>query len=816
MIANYIKTPLPLAVLVALVMMLAGSTSALAVSPPVKLVLSSHFGREVNLTEVGAKGGPALEDVCTVESKDECGIAKESSIPGGFAFPQSVAGAANGNVYVIDQGNARVQELTSTGEFVLMFGREVNATTKGDVCLAGGKCKAGVRGTAAGQFSTPDSVTVDPVGGNVYVSEDVEEKSNTGGKRVQEFTAGGQFVLEIGKEVNEKTKGNLCTEKEVEEKLGVKCIEPAPVVPGSSEHGAFNFATEGGLLAAGGEGNLVYVGDESRVQELDATTGEWKGEIPLEPANLKVEKLAIDEATGDLYLIYGASTTTIIEEFNPKGEKVKDLEVTPREKNGKIRNIVGLAIDSNGHLAVLAQEQDVGKFGALYNASTGNRITEFAIPGFAGTVGELGFNGQNELYATGGSGVDPQVVVYKPEFVAELLTGVAGCVPGVEVESSVTLDCTMSGEVNPEGVSGTEAWFEWGRSEILGEQTPKQKVEATGPVHATIAGRPNETFYYQLAGEDVNVKAPETLTGERVSFVTPIVAPKVVGAPSVSFVEGASAVLFGELNPENVNTEYFFEYAEGEALGVCPGLKIEACPGVARTAGAQSTVYGRIAAVLEASGLQPGARYAYRLTASNAGGEASGPEGSFTTAAAPLPSAQTGSASAVTASDATVSGMVDPDGLPATYAFELGVYEGAGTQYGIVFSGPAGSSSVAVEEALGLTGLQPGTTYAYRITVSSGYINNESHTLRGAPSTFTTGGLPSVLGLPAVMAQLPIPNIAFPAAATSTTRALTNAQKLAQALKVCKRKSKKQRATCERQTRKKYKNKSKAKGRKAA
>jgi hypothetical protein len=105
---------------------------------------------------------------------------------------------------------------------------------------------------------------------------------------------------------------------------------------------------------------------------------------------------------------------------------------------------------------------------------------------------------------------------------------------------------------------------------------------------------------------------------------------------------------------------------------------------------------------------------------------------------------------------------VNPDGLPAGYAFELGVYEGVGTQYGVVFSGSAGSGSVPIEETLPLSGLQPGVTYAYRISVLSGYIPGESHTLQGAPVTFTTAGVPAVLQIPPPLAQLPIPNIAFP------------------------------------------------------
>ena len=144
---------------------------------------------------------------------------------------------------------------------------------------------------------------------------------------------------------------------------------------------------------------------------------------------------------------------------------------------------------------------------------------------------------------------------------------------------------------------------------------------------------------------------------------------------------------------------------------------------------------------------------------------------------------------------------MNPDGQPATYRFELGVYNGAATRYGVVFSGPAGAGTTPLEEQLTLTGLQPATTYAYRILAASGY-----GTATGETMTFTTAGLPAVVFAPNVLAQLAIPNIAFPKAiTTTTTKALTNAQKLAKALKACKKKPKgAKRAACQKQARKKY------------
>ena len=163
--------------------------------------------------------------------------------------------------------------------------------------------------------------------------------------------------------------------------------------------------------------------------------------------------------------------------------------------------------------------------------------------------------------------------------------------------------------------------------------------------------------------------------------------------------------------------------------------------------------------------------------------------------------ATTGTPGAVTATSATISGAVNPDGQPATYAFELGVYNGAATQYGIVFSGSAGAGSTPEAKSNTLTGLQPGTTYYYRISIHSGY-----GTSYGADQTFTTLGLPVVLGVPVVLGMVAVPAIAFPEETTGVRGkgALTRAQKLAKALKVCDERSRRQRAGCERRARRKY------------
>ncbi len=69
---------------------------------------------------------------------------------------------AEGNVYVADTGNNRIQKFTSDGVFLIKWGSS---------------------GTAPGQFSHPHGIGICPMG-NVFVAE-------TGNNRVQKFTSEG-------------------------------------------------------------------------------------------------------------------------------------------------------------------------------------------------------------------------------------------------------------------------------------------------------------------------------------------------------------------------------------------------------------------------------------------------------------------------------------------------------------------------------------------------------------------------------------------------------------------------------------------------
>jgi hypothetical protein len=624
---------------------MAWPVSATAAVGPVKLVPAGQMGWQVDKT--------TKANVCTVASKDECQQAHPSGEPQGFEYPEGVAGATNGDIYVTDRGNRRVQELTADGQFVLMFGKGVNATTHGDICTeieikeSAVKCQAGAPGGGSDALAQVQSIVTDPNTGMVYV----QDLTNW---RVDKYSPEGQFVLMIGKEVNEtkdKIPGATTEERNVcTAASGDICKAGVHDLAEGGEKGAFNFAEgPGNLLAVGASDKLIYVGDATRVQVFDAT-GEAKEDITLPAAVVasapggRITGLAV---AGEIVYV-SFQFGNVVHEFNTVTGKelTESLVVSPNQAGNKVE-VRTVTADATGHLAITANEQ-IGnishQFGLLYTVPDNRLMTGFNVVGDVGLHGVkgIGFNGDGQLYTA--IRENHELASYEPKPVAELVSKAAICSPGVEIDTSGTFDCTLNGEINAYGVDGTEAWFEWGRTCSFGLETGKQSIEPVEvvlPVSGAVNElRPNETFCFQLVGTDENLAASDRLKSSAVVFKTASVPPRIVGTPSVSFVKASSAVMYGEINPENAPTEYFFEYAPapgsgGPGLAACPGVQQAACAGVLSTTGLESSLYGAMGATQEASGLQPSTTYDYRLAEVGAEDQTTlGPEAEFTTLAA--------------------------------------------------------------------------------------------------------------------------------------------------------------------------------------
>jgi DNA-binding beta-propeller fold protein YncE len=151
------------------------------------------FGKDVNL-----KGG----DICTADSGCGEGLADDSA--GGMFEPEGAAFGPEGNLFVSDSGNARIDVYTAAGTFLYAFGKAVN-TGAGDADVCTAECQDGESGAGAGEMNGPGGIDFDPGSALLYVAD-------YGNRRIDVFEAGGGFVKALGKEVKSGGPGNVCTE----------------------------------------------------------------------------------------------------------------------------------------------------------------------------------------------------------------------------------------------------------------------------------------------------------------------------------------------------------------------------------------------------------------------------------------------------------------------------------------------------------------------------------------------------------------------------------------------------------------------------
>ena len=89
-----------------------------------------------------------------------------------------------GNVYVSEQGNHRIQKFDSEGHQLTMWGSECNLET-GDNCVD--PDNSGPLELGDGQFNVPNGIAVDPWD-NVYVADVYND-------RIQKFNSNGDYLL---------------------------------------------------------------------------------------------------------------------------------------------------------------------------------------------------------------------------------------------------------------------------------------------------------------------------------------------------------------------------------------------------------------------------------------------------------------------------------------------------------------------------------------------------------------------------------------------------------------------------------------------
>ena len=292
--------------------------------------------------------------------------------------------------------------------------------------------------------------------------------------------------------------------------------------------------------------------------------------------------------------------------------------------------------------------------------------------------------------------------------------------------SSVTANAaTVNGTVNPEATASSY-YFEYGTTTSYGTRTSEisagagtSNVAAKQAICGLAAGT---TYHFRVAATN----STGTTYGEDETFTT--AASGTSSCPSTTTeaatnVATTEATLNGTVNPDGLETKYYFEYGTSTAYGN------------QTTEGNAGSGTGNVKTSSTITGLAPGTTYHFRVVATNSAGTSYGADDTLTTRSTNAPTVTTGSATDVTTAEAIMQGTVNPNGLATTDQFEYGTT----TLYGTTVPVPAesaGSGTATLNKGYTLVGLLPNTTYHYRLVAT-----NIEGTTYGKDASFTTYSL---------------------------------------------------------------------------
>jgi hypothetical protein len=635
----------------------------------------------------------------------------QDSGPAAMSEPRAIAvDPNNGDVYVVDRAADRVLKFDADGSFLLAFGSA---------------------GSGPGEFSGPAGVAVDPNTGDVYVGD-------PGNGRIQKFDSTGAYIAELDS--------------------------------GAGGSPSFGLPEFGNGLAVDPEGKLYVLDREfgNGVLEFDAS-GAYETDLGYETRS---ESLGVD-LNG--FVDIGGSIARLFTRLTPTGEVLQERAL------GQEGSATGeIAVDqlTGTVFAGVSAAGPVEAYEVYVYNSQGARVGAFPS-----LRGPLAYDtGDGRIYQS-----DPyagEVAIYGT---LPTPTPQAPTVLGESLSSDARDTATIKARVNPNLLDTTYA-FQYATdpgfaSAVSVPAAPADVGSGYLPVvvAADLTGLQQSTTYYYrvIAHNSFGGAAGTTVVGPTQSLTT-LATPPSVSTGGVSEVTFGSAQVSGTVIPGSVgaasDTRWCFEYGPvdqaGYALGSLPLQAGDAGQGVAG-----------VPVSLQITGLTPGSTYRYRLVAVNSlglgsqskacgtsgGQESDGADGSFTTPISqPPPQVDPGSASAVSQNAATLTGTVDPVGLPTTYAFQIGVDTG----YGVELFGTAGEGTEPTQVSVDLQYLQPNTTYHFRlVAIGAG---GRSY---GADQSFTTIGFTSVaLQAPSAPPLVGAPEFAFPTLGNATTLVKANAK----------------------------------------
>jgi hypothetical protein len=615
---------------------------------------------------------------------------------GQFEEPTSVAvNDATHDVYVFDSGNGRVQEFDATGAHVL---DEIDGSTSptGAFASLGGPSAVAVDDSGKAPLE-------DPSVGDVYVVD-------AGHKVVDKFSESGVYLGQIagtcenpGEAPSAQCPGSTSKAVIAFGEIDGVAVSPDGIVWVSQRNGtpsgevdSFSDAVSGAFLMSvrpedccgGLEPGLAVDGEHNIYAVIQGYPGQ--------PAEIS------DTGAILSYGISSRSPDTTDMALNPANNDVFIDEVSEIEEHASIGGGSGL-ISSFGspHLSG-GDGLTVSNAGTLYVADrTADRVLEFNEgPRPVAPVTEAAGDASPTTARLSGTLKNPGKEALEYHFIYNI--GEA---------------CTEGGQTPSVTLSKAEAE----KAEI------PVSIEATGLT-------PSAHYAFCLVATNIfgNTEGAEK------NMTTLGAAPVVEGLADSGV--GAFAVRFeAQVNAQNQPTTCVFEYGTSRGTYGRPTACEQGAP--------RGTLegYGLQSASVNVEELRPATIYYYRLLTKNATGQAEA-QGQFTTL--PVPTILgTSTVSEITQRTALVTPTIDPQSEgEASYYVVYGpseTYEAA-TAHASAGSGFAANTAAPVL----LYGLQPGTTYHYKVVAVNANGPGES-----SGETFTTPAAPAVGSAPAIGTQ---------------------------------------------------------------
>lgn len=636
-------------------------------------------------------------EICTKANGDFCksGLSSAPQSNGAMSTPQGIAvDQATGNVYVTDQGNARVDEYSETGAFIRSFGQDVvelgpdNSTATSavqtlNVTATGGKYTLSFGGKTTGELAfNANAATIQTAltglssigSGNATVSE----------------TSPGLFKVTFA---------------------GALANNPEPLIAAASA--ASPNELTGGIVgivntttgATGFEVCVAASGDVCKAGLNSASTGgAFKTAFNGYPA---VAPVGAPNA-GDVLVADPANLR--VQEFTSAGAFVRTFGL----------NVVTAGPDNNGTTnfevcsAVAGDACGIGSTGAGAGtfSSSVNRVAEDAS-GNVYTV-ESATNFRVQKFTLPGNVVTPQ-----GNFDEADLKGTAATNAPLDVAIEPSTGNVLVTKAFAAGTGTPPATVAERR--IL-EVSPGGTLQATHMANDRIEVV-NGIAYSPSTGR---IYVSSTTTTNRVYVLDNLLTPSAT-ISAVTSPGSTTATFNGTVNPNTYPTNYRFEYSSNGGVTWTNFPVVEAS--LPFTDNASHSVSQA------ATGLQPNTTYLVRLTAVNAAvSTLSGTTSTvaFSTSTAAPTIAET-RAETVEETTAKLTASINPNSSPTTYHFEWGASTSYGNRVPLEFDPVAGSTGQAVKVSANLTGLSPDTTYHFRVVAT-----NASGTTNGPDQELTT------------------------------------------------------------------------------